>query len=62
MAAVPGSYLKADATGFGPDVKLAVYIAGEGKDEEVAVSIAERAKAQLSGGLAALGYAFVQPS
>ncbi|MBI3325718.1 MAG: competence/damage-inducible protein A [Nitrospinae bacterium] len=62
MAAVPGSYVKADPTGFGPAVKLAVYIAGEGKDEEAAVSIAERAKAQLSKGLATLGYALVHPS
>ena len=34
MAAVPGSYLKADPKGFGPDIRLTVYITGDGPDED----------------------------
>jgi len=62
MASVPDSYLKADPIGFGPDVKLPVYIAGEGENEEAAASIAQQAKQQLGERLMALGYAFVPPS
>ncbi len=59
MAAVPGSYLKADPSAFGPDVQLPVYITGEGENEEVASTIVQRAKDQLRDGLTALGYALV---
>ncbi|MBI3330180.1 MAG: competence/damage-inducible protein A [Nitrospinae bacterium] len=59
MAAVPGSYLKADPSQFGVDVQLTVYITGEGKNEEAAGTIVQRAKDQLRAGLAALGYTLV---
>jgi nicotinamide-nucleotide amidase len=56
MAAVAGSYLKADPKGFGPEVRLAVYITGEGASEEAAYAIAQRAQDQLKDALEALGY------
>jgi nicotinamide-nucleotide amidase len=56
MAAVAGSYLKADPKGFGPDVRLAVYITGEGDDEAAAHAIVQQARDQLKGALEALGY------
>lgn len=56
MAAVAGSYLKADPKGFGPDVRLAVYITGEGPDEATAHAIVQQAQDQLKGALEALGY------
>jgi len=59
MTAVPGSYLKADPTGFGPNVQLAVYIAGEGANDEAASAIVQRAKDHLGDGLIALGYALL---
>ena len=59
MAAVPGSYLKADPSGFGPEVQLAVYIAGEGTDQDAAYAIVQRAKDQLRDALAMLRYTLV---
>jgi molybdopterin-biosynthesis enzyme MoeA-like protein len=56
MAAVAGSYLKADPKGFGPEVRLAVYITGEGASEEAAHAIVRRARDQLKDALEALGY------
>lgn len=56
MAAVPGSYLKADPSAFGPEVQLAVYIAGEGEDDAAANALAQRAKEQLRAALATLHY------
>ena len=56
MAAVAGSYLKADPKGFGPDVRLAVYITGEGADEATAHAIVQQARDQLKSALEALGY------
>jgi nicotinamide-nucleotide amidase len=56
MTRVAGSYLKADPKGFGPDVQLAVYITGEGADEETARAIAQQAQGQLKDALEALGY------
>jgi nicotinamide-nucleotide amidase len=57
MATVAGSYLKADPKGFGPEVRLVVYITGEGASEEAAQDIVERARERLKDGLEALGYA-----
>ena len=57
MAAVPGSYLKADPKGFGPDVQLAVFITGEGENEAAAHTIVQQAQEQLRNGLEALGFA-----
>ena len=59
MAAVAGSYLKADPKGFGPDVQLAVYITGQGETEEAARSRVQQAQERLREGLEALGYALV---
>ena len=56
MAEVPGSYLKADPKGFGPEVRLAVYITGEAASQETAGAIVQRARDQLKDALAALGY------
>ena len=56
MAAVAGSYLKADPKGFGPEVRLAVYITGEGSSEEKARAILQQARDQLKEALEALGY------
>jgi hypothetical protein len=59
MAAMPGSYLKADPKGFGPDVQLAVYITMEATTEETARSRVQEVQAQLRVGLQALGYALL---
>src|ERR671925_1175311 len=56
MAAVAGSYLKADPKGFGPEVRLAVYITGEGADEEAARATVQRARDHFKAALEALGY------
>jgi nicotinamide-nucleotide amidase len=56
MDAVPGSYLKADPKGFGPDVRLVVYITGEAADQGTAQSIIQQARDRLKGALGALGY------
>jgi nicotinamide-nucleotide amidase len=56
MAAVAGSYLKADPKGFGPEVRLTVYITGEGTSEEIACAIVHQAQDQLKKALEALGY------
>jgi nicotinamide-nucleotide amidase len=56
MAAVAGSYLKADPKGFGPNVRLVVYITGEGADEDAARAIVRRARDHLKAALEALGY------
>jgi nicotinamide-nucleotide amidase len=56
MAAVAGSYLKADPKGFGPDVQLVVYITGEGANEDTAQTIVQQARNQLKDALEALGY------
>jgi len=56
MAAVPGSYLKADPKGFGPEVRLAVYITGEAAHEETARVIVQQARERLKHALEALGY------
>jgi molybdenum cofactor synthesis domain-containing protein len=56
MAAVPGSYLKADPKGFGPEVRLAVHITGDGASEETARAIVQQARDQLKHALEALGY------
>jgi len=56
MAAVAGSYLKADPKGFGPEVRLAVYITGEGASQETARAIAQQARDRLKDALEALGY------
>jgi nicotinamide-nucleotide amidase len=56
MAAVPGSYLKADPKGFGPDIRLTVYITGDGPDEDTARAIVQQAQDRLRAGLEALGY------
>src|SRR5919108_5292727 len=56
MAAVAGSYLKADPKGFGPDVRLVVYITGEGPDEATAQAIVRRARDRFKAALQALGY------
>src|SRR5215510_10328188 len=47
MAAVAGSYLKADPKGFGPEVRLAVYITGEGATEQAARASVQEAHDQL---------------
>jgi molybdenum cofactor synthesis domain-containing protein len=59
MAAVPGSYLKADPKGFGPDVQLAVYIAGEGESEAAAQAIVQHARERFKAALEALGFAIL---
>src|SRR5919108_587521 len=56
MAAVAGSYLKAHPKGFGPDVRLVVYITGEGPDEATAQAILQQARDELKEALEALGY------
>ena len=56
MTTVTGSYLKADPTGFGPEVRLVVYITGEGTSEEVVRAIVQQARDQLKDALEALGY------
>jgi nicotinamide-nucleotide amidase len=56
MAAVAGSYVKADPKGFGPNVRLIVYITGEGADEDTAQAIVRQARGQLKDALEALGY------
>jgi molybdenum cofactor synthesis domain-containing protein len=57
MAAVPGSYLKADPKGFGPTVRLAVFITGEGDSVESAQCIVQQAQEQFKNDLEALGFA-----
>jgi nicotinamide-nucleotide amidase len=59
MASVAGSYLKADPKGFGPEVRLTVYITGEGDSEEAARATVQRARDQLKVALEALGYGLV---
>jgi nicotinamide-nucleotide amidase len=56
MGEVPGSYLKADPKGFGPEVRLVVYITGEGTSEEAVRAIVQQARDQLKDALEALGY------
>jgi nicotinamide-nucleotide amidase len=56
MATVTGSYLKADPKGFGPEVRLVVYITGEGTSEEAASAIVQQARGQLKDALEALGF------
>ena len=56
MTTVTGSYLKADPKGFGPEVRLVVYITGEGTSEEVVRAIVQQARDQLKDALEALGY------
>lgn len=56
MAAIAGSYLKADPKGFGPDIRLAVYITGEGANEATAHAIVQQARDRLKDALEALGY------
>jgi hypothetical protein len=56
MAAVAGSYLKADPKGFGPNVRLVVYITGEAANEDAAHDIARQAREHLKDALEALGY------
>jgi nicotinamide-nucleotide amidase len=56
MAAVAGSYLKADPKGFGPNVRLVVYITGEGADEDTAQATVRQARDHLKNALEALGY------
>jgi molybdenum cofactor synthesis domain-containing protein len=59
MAAVPGSYLKADPKGFGPEVQLAVFISGEGDSETAAQTIVEHARIRFKNALEALGFALL---
>jgi nicotinamide-nucleotide amidase len=59
MASVAGSYLKADPKGFGPEIRLTVYITGEGVSEEAARAIVQQARDQLKAALEALGYGVV---
>jgi nicotinamide-nucleotide amidase len=56
MAEVPGSYLKADPKGFGPEVRLAVYITGEAANQETAGAIVQHARDRLKDALETLGY------
>jgi nicotinamide-nucleotide amidase len=56
MAAVPGSYLKADPKGFGPEVQLAVFISGEGESEAAAQHLVQQARARFKRELEALGF------
>jgi molybdenum cofactor synthesis domain-containing protein len=56
MAAVAGSYLKADPKGFGAHVRLVVYITGEAANEDAAHDIARQAREHLKDALEALGY------
>jgi molybdopterin-biosynthesis enzyme MoeA-like protein len=56
MAMVPGSYLKADPKGFGSEVRLDVYLSGEGASEAIARSIVQQARDQLTDALESLGY------
>jgi nicotinamide-nucleotide amidase len=56
MAEVPGSYLKADPKGFGPEVRLAVYITGEAANQGTAGAIVQHARDRLKDALEALGY------
>ncbi len=56
MASVAGSYLKADPKGFGREVRLVVYITGEGASEEAARTIVQQAREQLRNALEALGH------
>ena len=44
MASVAGSYLKADPKGFGREVRMVVYITGEGASEEAARTIVQQAR------------------
>ena len=55
MASVAGSYLKADPKGFGREVRLVVYITGEGASEEAARTVVQQARQQLRDALEALG-------
>lgn len=57
MAAVPGSYLKADPKGFSPEVQLAVFITGEGDNVESAYGIVQQAQEHFKNALEALGFA-----
>jgi molybdenum cofactor synthesis domain-containing protein len=59
MAAVAGSYLKADPKDFGPEVRLTVYITGDGASVEAARAIIDQAREQLKDGLEARGYGLV---
>jgi nicotinamide-nucleotide amidase len=56
MTTVAGSYLKADPKGFGPNVRLVVYITGEGADEDTAQATVRQARDHLKNALEALGY------
>ncbi|HSF32221.1 MAG TPA: molybdopterin-binding protein [Candidatus Tectomicrobia bacterium] len=56
MATVAGGYLKADPKGFGPEVRLMVYISGEDTSEEAARAIVQRAHDQLKEALEGLGF------
>ena len=56
METVTGSYLKADPKGFGPEVRLVVYITGEGASEGAARGVVEQARDRLKEALEALGY------
>jgi molybdenum cofactor synthesis domain-containing protein len=56
MAAVAGSYFKADPKGFGPEVRLVVYITGEGASEAAARAVVQQARDQLKDALEAAGY------
>jgi nicotinamide-nucleotide amidase len=59
MAGVPGSYLKADPKGFGPEVQLMVYISGEGASAKTARAIVQQAHDQLKDRLEAMGFGLV---
>jgi len=59
MIAVPGSYLKADPKGFGPEVQLVVFVSGEGESEEAAQHIVQQAREQFKRELEALGFALL---
>ena len=56
MASVAGSYLKADPKGFGREVRLVVYVTGDGASEEAARTIVQQAREQLRNALEALGH------
>jgi molybdopterin-biosynthesis enzyme MoeA-like protein len=56
MATVSGSYLKADPQGFGPEVRLAVYITAEAASEKAARAIVQQVRDQFKDALEALGY------
>ena len=51
-----GKLSKADPKGFGPQIRLVVYITGEGTSEDTAHRTVEEARAQLKEALEVLGY------